>query len=296
LLLLQKFWGPVPWMLEVTILIQILLHKRNEAAIVGALLVFNAAISVIKEGRASKAFVLLRGRLATKARVLRDGRWQSVPAASLVPGDRVHLRMGDLSPADIQIADGDILLDQSALTGESAPVEVHGGMNAYAGAMVRRGEATGVVTETGLRTYFGKTAQLVQTAKSASHLQPTIFAIVRTLVIIDAALVCALLIYAVWANLPFADVTPFALILLVASVPVALPATFTLATALGSTELAGHGVLVARLAAIEEAAGMDILCIDKTGTITENRLTLAAAVPFPPVLGAGLAAPSRTCK
>jgi H+-transporting ATPase len=282
LMLLQKFWGPVPWMLEVTIMIQILLHKRNEAVIVGVLLLFNATISFIQEGRASKALALLRGRLATKARVLRDGHWQSVPAASLVPGDRVYLRMGDLTPADIEIADGDILLDQSALTGESAPVEVRGGMNAYAGAIVRSGEATGIVTETGLRTYFGKTAQLVQTAKSASHLQATIFAIVKKLVIVDAVLVCALLIYAVWANLPFADVIPFALILLVASVPVALPATFTLATALGSAELASQGVLVARLVAIEEAAGMDVLCTDKTGTITENRLSVAAAVPFSP--------------
>lgn len=282
LMLLQKFWGPVPWMLEVTILIQILLDKRDEAVIVGALLLFNAAISFIQEGRASKALALLRKRMATKARVLRDGHWQSIPAESLVPGDRVHLRMGDLSPADIQIAEGDILLDQSALTGESASVEVSSGSCAYAGASVRRGEATGVVSETGLRTYFGKTAQLVQSAKSASHLQATIFAIVRTLVVIDAVLVCVLLTYAVWANLPFADVAPFALILIVASVPVALPATFTLATALGSTELAGHGVLVVRLAAIEEAAGMDVLCTDKTGTITENRLTLAAAVPFFP--------------
>lgn len=282
LALLQKFWGPVPWMLEVTILIQSMLDKRNEAIIVGALLIFNAAISFAEEGRASKALALLRSRLTTKARVLRDGRWQSVPASSLVPDDRVYLRMGDLSPADIQIVDGDILLDQSALTGESAPVEVRAGMSAYAGAIVRRGEGAGVVVATGLRTYFGKTAQLVQTAKSASHLQATIFGIVKVLVVIDAMLVCALLVYAAWANLPFVDVIPFALILLVASVPVALPATFTLATALGSTELSGQGVLVTRLTAIEEAAGMDVLCTDKTGTITENRLKLAAMVAFPP--------------
>jgi H+-transporting ATPase len=280
--LIRKFWGPIPWMLEATIVIQVLLGKSGEAAIVAALLVFNAAISFIEEGRASKSLALLRRRLTTRARVLRDGRWQLVAAGSLVPDDCVHLRMGDLSPADVRILSGSVLLDQSALTGESVPVEVGAGTLAYATAIVRRGEATGAVVATGARTYFGKTAELVRTAKSASHLQKTIFAIVRTLILIDAVLVCALLLYAGFAGLPFADVIPFALILLVASVPVALPATFTLATALGSTELARNGVLVARLPAIEEAAGMDVLCTDKTGTITENRLTLATALPFAP--------------
>ena len=280
--LVRKFWGPIPWMLEATIVIQILLGKSGEAAIVGVLLVFNAAISFVEEGRASKALALLRRRLTTRARVLRDGRWQLVAAADLVPDDCVHLRMGDLSPADVRIVNGSVLLDQSALTGESVPVEVGAGTLAYATAVVRRGEATGVVVSTGQRTYFGKTAELVQSAKSTSHLQKTIFAIVRTLIFIDAVLVCALLLYAGFAGLPFADVIPFALILLVASVPVALPATFTLATALGATELARNGVLVSRLPAIEEAAGMDVLCTDKTGTITENRLTLATALPFAP--------------
>ncbi len=282
LALLKKFWGPVPWMLEATVLIQVLLDKRGEAAIVGVLLAVNAAISFFEEGRANKALALLRSRLTTQARVLRDGRWQSVPAANLVPGDSVHLRMGDLSPADIRIVDGDILLDQSALTGESVPIEAGAGALAYAAAVVRRGEGSGEVVATGPRTYFGKTAELVRTAKSASHLQTIIFSIVKTLIILDALLVCALLLYAAWVGLPFREVISFALILLVASVPVALPATFTLATALGSTELARSGVLVTRLSAIEEAAGMDMLCTDKTGTITENRLALAAATPLAP--------------
>jgi H+-transporting ATPase len=280
LALLRKFWGPVPWMLEATIAIQILLDKRGEAAIVGTLLAFNAAVSFVEEGRANKAVTLLRSRLSTRARVLRDGRWQSVAAADLVSGDCVHLRTGDLSPADIRIVNGDVLLDQSALTGESVAVEAGAGALAYAAAIVRRGEATGQVVATGLRTYFGKTAELVRTAKAVSHLQTTIFSIVKTLIIIDALLICLLLLYATWAELPFTEVLPFALILLVASIPVALPATFTLATALGSTELARNGVLVTQLSAIEEAAGMDVLCTDKTGTITENRLSLAATAPF----------------
>jgi H+-transporting ATPase len=282
LALMQKFWAPIPWMLEATIVIQVLLDKTGEAAIVGALLIFNAAISFFEEGRANKALALLRGRLVTQARVFRDGSWQSVASARLVPGDVVHLRMGDLSPADIRIADGDVLLDQSALTGESVPVEARTGTLAYAAAIVRRGEATGEVVATGLRTYFGRTAELVRTAESASHLQTTIFAIVKTLIVVDALLVCALLLYTAWVGLPLTDIIPFALILLVASVPVALPATFTLATALGATELARNGALVTRLPAIEEAAGMDVLCTDKTGTITKNRLALAASAPFAP--------------
>jgi H+-transporting ATPase len=282
LTLLKKFWGPIPWMLEATILIQILLNRSGEAAIIGTLLVFNAVISFLEEGRASKALMLLRSRLTAQARVFRDGRWQSIPAANLAPGDSVHIRMGDLSPADVRLSHGNILLDQSALTGESVPVEAGAGTLVYAAAIVRRGEATGEVVATGLRTYFGRTAELVSTAKSKSHLQTTILAIVKTLIIIDALLVCALLLYAAWVGLPLAEVTPFALILLVASIPVALPATFTLATALGASELARNGVLVTRLSAIEEAAGMDVVCTDKTGTITENRLALATSAPFAP--------------
>ena len=280
LTLLGKFWGPIPWMLEATILLQLLLGKGAEAAIIAALLAANAAISFVEEGKASKALELLRHRLTATARVLRDGAWRSTASASLVPGDVVHLRMGDLSPADVRIVEGEVLLDQSALTGESIAVEAGVGAMAYAAAVIRRGEATGEVTATGQRTYFGKTAELVRTARSTSHLAVTIFRIVRVLIAIDAALIATLLAYAAWADLPLRDVLPFALILLVASVPVALPATFTLATALGAAELARSGVLLTRLSAIEEAAGMDVLCTDKTGTLTENHLTLAAIQRF----------------
>ena len=281
--LLRRLWGPIPWMLEATILLQLLLGKSGEAAIIAALLLFNAGISFVEEGRADRAITLLRSRLVIRARALRDGEWQLVPAATLVPGDLVHLRMGDLSPADMRLLDGDLLLDQSALTGESVPVEARPGALAYAGTMIKRGEATGEVVATGARTYFGKTAELVRRAKSVGHLQAAILSIVKMLVILDSVLVCLLLAYAAMTGMPFAEVLPFALILLVASVPVALPATFTLATALGAAELARHGVLVTRLSAIEEAAGMDVLCTDKTGTITENRLApaaLEAAAPF----------------
>jgi H+-transporting ATPase len=278
--LVGKFWGPIPWMLEATILLQVLLGKGGEAAIIAVLLSVNAGVSLVQEGRASKALELLRHRLTAKARVRRDGVWRSVASASLVPGDVVHLRMGDLSPADVKIVEGEVQLDQSALTGESVAVEAGAGAMAYAAAVVRRGEATGEVTATGRKTYFGKTAELVRTARSTSHLSEIIFRIVRVLMTIDAVLIAALLGYAAWVDLPLRDVLPFALILLVASVPVALPATFTLATALGAAELARSGVLLTRLSAIEEAAGMDVLCTDKTGTLTENRLTLAAMQRF----------------
>ncbi len=284
----RKFWGPIAWMLEAAAALQVLLGKPGEAAIITALLAFNAAIGFIEEGRASKALDLLRQRLVATARVRRDGAWRVVPAAELVPGDLVHLRMGDLAPADIAIGEGNVLLDQSALTGESVPVEAGPGAHAYAAAIIRRGEATGSVTATGAATYFGRTAELVRTAHAGSHLQTTILGIVRVLALVDAALIALLLGYAAWAHLPFADMLPFALILLVASVPAALPATFTLATALGAAELAREGVLAARLQAIEEAAGMDVLCTDKTGTLTENRLRLAEARPLGGVTEAAL--------
>ena len=280
--LLRKFWAPVPWMLEATIALQLVMGKLDEALIIAALLLFNSILSFAQENRANNALALLRQRLAIQARVLRDGRWQLIPAQHLVPGDVIHLRMGDLVPADTRVAEGQVLLDQSALTGESMPVEGVAGKPAYAGSVVKRGEATGEVTATGSRTYFGKTAELVRTAKTVSHLETIIFTIVKYLVMLDAVLVAALLVYALASGIALSDVIPFALILLVASVPVALPATFTLATALGALELAKHGVLVTRLSAIEEAAAMEVLCSDKTGTITQNRLALATLLPYPP--------------
>lgn len=282
LALLRKFWAPVPWMLEAAIALQLALGKFDEAAIITALLLFNSVLSFLQESRANTALALLKSRLEILARVLRNGHWQLVPAQELVPGDMVHLRMGDLAPADIRLLEGEVLLDQSALTGESLPVEAGAGKPAYAGTVVKRGEATGEVMATGPRTYFGKTAELVRTAKTVSHLETVILTIVKYMVALDVALVAALLVYAMMTGIPLAEIVPFALILLVASVPVALPATFTLATALGSLELAKNGILVTRLSAIEEAAAMDVLASDKTGTITENRLALAALRAYGP--------------
>ena len=278
----QKFWAPVPWMLEATIILELLLGKRPEAIIIGFLLVFNAGLGFVQENRAQNALALLRKRLPVKARVLREGQWQLLPAEDLVPGDFIHVRMGDVMPADVRLADGHIQVDQSTLTGESLPIEAEPGRTTFAGSVVIRGEASGEVTATGARTYFGKTAELVRTATTVSHLQSIIFTIVKYLVMLDGALVLILLLYSRIAHLPLMEMLPFALILLVASVPVALPATFTLATAMGSMELARSGVLVTRLSAIEEAAAMEVLCSDKTGTITQNRLAVTDLQAYAP--------------
>ena len=275
---LRKLSGPVPWMLEAALGLEVALDRRAEAAILTGLLLLNAGVSFSHERRAQGALDLLRTKLRVFARVQRDGTWTSITADALVPGDAVHVRMGDFVPADLHVTDGEILLDQSTLTGESAPVEVRGGGTAPAGSVVRRGEATGEVTATGVRTAFGKTVSLVQEAHGTSHLQSLILTMVKAFVALDGVLAAMVLAIALGKGEPIVEVAPFVLMLLIASVPVALPAMFTLATAVGAAELAGQNVLVTRLAALEEVAALDVLCSDKTGTLTQNRLTLVATV------------------
>ena len=274
--LASKLTGPVPYMLEAAVVLELAVGKVTEAIIVAALVIFNGILSFAQEGRARHALDLLRSRLAVQARVMRDGRWELVKAEVLVPGDMVHVRMGDIVPADMVVLEGSVSADKSVLTGESAAVEAAAGDTLYAGSLVRRGEASGQVTATGARTYFGHTAELVRTAQTASHLEETIFKVVWALLVLDGALVIAILAYGLATRMPLAELLPFVLILVIATVPVALPATFTLASSLGALELAHSGVLVTHLSAIEEAAAMDLLCSDKTGTITQNRLSVTA--------------------
>ena len=278
--LLVKFWAPVPWMLEAVIVLQVLLGRVTESIVIAALLVFNALVAFAQEQRAKDALTLLRKQLHVNARVLRDGHWQVLAAEQVVPGDIVHVRAGDIVPADLALFDGAVSLDQAALTGESLPVDAGSGKPAWTGSIVRQGEASGSVTATGAHTFFGRTAELVRNSNAPSHMQRTIFAIVKRLVIFDAGLVVLVVAFALWHHLPLADTTIFALMLLVASVPVALPATYTLATAVSSLQLAHQGVLVTRLPAVEEAAAMDTLVSDKTGTLTQNTLTLAGVTPL----------------
>ncbi|MHB1566928.1 MAG: plasma-membrane proton-efflux P-type ATPase [Acidiferrobacter sp.] len=275
-LFLKKLWGPVPWMLEVTMVLELLLHNDIEAAIIGFLLLFNAALGFAHQQRAQTALNMLRSRLQIMARVLRDGAWKQVASAELVPDDYVHLRVGDFAPADMLLVEGQVLVDQSALTGESVPVEREPGQTVYSGSVLRRGEASGTVTATGAHSFYGKTAELMRGAGSRSHAEGLVMSIVRYLLLMDGVLVVAILIYALVTHLNLTQVMPFALILLVASVPVALTATFTLTSAVASLDLASHGVLLTRLAAIEEAAAMNELCSDKTGTLTLNELNLSA--------------------
>ena len=280
--LAARLWGPVPWMLELGIALELLLHRAEQAAAFAALLLVNAVIAHVEERRAGKALDALQRHLTVHARARRDGRWGRIPARELVPGDVVHVRAGDLVPADLRLTDGDLLIDRSTVTGEAAPVEAAPGATAYAGTVVRRGEATGEVTATGTRTAFGKAAALVAGARTRAHLDRLIFRIVAWLVAVDLVLAAAVAVYAWRAGMRAAPVIEYILILLIASVPVALPATFTLATALGARALAARGVLISRLSAVEEAAAMDVLCADKTGTITRNELVVTVVEPLAP--------------
>lgn len=275
-----KFWGPVPWMLELVVVIQLALDRGIEALIIFTLLLFNGGVAFVQEHRAQDALALLKKTLHVESRVLRDGRWRTLPAEQLVKGDVVHVRAGDLIPADLELLEGQVSLDQAALTGESLPVEAATGKPAYAGSIVQRGEATGRVTATGPRTYFGRTAELVRTSSPPSHMQRTILSIVRWLLALDLTLALLVTVFALTHAMPWTETVLFTLMLLVVSVPVALPATYTLSTALGSMRLAHRGILVTRLPAIEEAASMDTLVSDKTGTLTQNRLQLSAVAPW----------------
>ena len=272
---LNKFWGLTAWMLELTILISYVLRRFLDLIVIAALLVMNAMLGFALEWQAERAVELLKQRLSIRARVLRDGAWSIVPARELVPGDIVRLRAGDFVPADIKLIEGEVEVDQSALTGESMPVERKAGDILYSGSLARKGEATGVVALTGTRTYFGRAAQLVQTARPRLYVEEVITGLLKWLL----ALVIALLFLAFVASYlrgeSLVGLLPLALILLVSSIPVALPAMFTVTMALGSLELARSGVLVTRLSASQDAAMMDILCADKTGTITMNRLSVA---------------------
>jgi H+-transporting ATPase len=278
--LIGKFIAPVPCLLEAAIGLQLFLHEYIEASVIGLLLVFNAALGFFQEGRARATFAALKSRLALNASVLRDGKWSVLPAANLVPGDIIKLTLGSVVPADARIGEGTIQLDQSMLTGESMPIEAEPGYETFAGALVRRGEAVAEVTATGPLTKFGRTAELVRTAHVISTQQKAVLRVVLYLAGINGAIALLLIAYASYIQMPFAEIIPLALIAILASVPVALPATFTLATAIGAQALGKRGVLPTRLSAVDEAASMNVLCVDKTGTLTKSELAVAAVIPL----------------
>ena len=276
-----KFWAPVPWLLEASIVLEIAVHKEYEAAVIAALLIFNAALADFQESRAQATLAALKSRLALNASVQRDSAWKTVPAAELVCGDLVKLSLGSVVAADVHLTGGSVELDQSMLTGESLPIEAAPGADTYAGALVRRGEATAVVTATGVRTKFGRTAELVRTAHVVSTQQKAVLKIVRNLAIFNSLVIVAMGTYAYAHAMPWSEIVPLVLTSILAAIPVALPATFTLAAAIGASALAKVGVLPTRLTAVDEAASIDVLCSDKTGTLTRNELSVTSIRPMP---------------
>ncbi|HTC52640.1 MAG TPA: HAD-IC family P-type ATPase [Steroidobacteraceae bacterium] len=277
----HKFWAPVPWMLEAAIALELGLGKFIEAAIIAALLIFNAVLGLLQESRAQATLAALKSRLALNTVAWRDGAWKTVRAAELVVGDQVKLSLGGVVAADVTVSAGEVLLDQSMLTGESAPIEAGPGARTFAGALVRRGEAVAEVTATGVRTKFGRTAELVRTAHVVSSQQQAVLRVVRNLAAFNGLVIALLVGYACYLMLPLAQIVPLVLTAVLASIPVALPATFTLAAALGARVLAKRGVLPTRLTAVDEAGTADVLCADKTGTLTRNALAVTRVQPLP---------------
>lgn len=277
---LGKFWNLSAWMIELIALLSFIIHKDLDMAIALALLVVNAVLGFLQEQRANRALDALRRRLQVAARVLRDGAWLTLPAPELVAGDIVRVRSGDFVPADLQLIEGLLQVDESALTGESHEVEKADGALLYSGSVIRQGEATGVTTATGVRTLFGKTAQLVEAAHPQLHVEQVISQVVRGLLALVATLIALALGAAAVQHQTLLHLLPVALAILMNAIPVALPVMFTVSMALGSLELTRQGVLITQLSAVEDAATMDLLCADKTGTLTANRLSVAEIYPL----------------
>jgi H+-transporting ATPase len=275
---LSYFWGPIPWMIEVAVILSGVVRHWPDFFIILLLLVTNAVVAFWEERQAGNEIAALKAKLAIKARVLRDGKWINPPARELVPGDVIRLRLGDVVPADARLLAGDeVSVDQSALTGESLPVSRKTGDPVYSGSILRRGEIGAMVYATGAKTYFGKTAQLVQTAVTVSHFQKAVLKIGNYLIVLAVALVSVIICFAIYRGDKILETLQFALVLTVAAIPVAMPTVLSVTMAVGARLLARKQAIVSRLVAIEELAGVDVLCADKTGTLTQNKLTLGDA-------------------
>jgi H+-transporting ATPase len=272
---LTYFWGPIPWMIEAAVILSAVARHWPDFAIILLLLLANAVVGFWEEHQAGNAIAALKARLAVKARVRRDGKWTTPEARELVPGDVIRLRLGDIVPADARLLEGDpIEVDQSALTGESLPAARNTGEAVFSGSIIRQGETDAMVYATGANTYFGKTAQLVQEAHTVSHFQRAVLKIGDYLIILAVTLVAVIITVALFRGDPMLTTLQFALVLTVASIPVAMPTVLSVTMAVGARLLAKKEAIVTRLAAIEELAGVDVLCSDKTGTLTQNKLTL----------------------
>jgi plasma-membrane proton-efflux P-type ATPase len=276
---LRKFWGISAWMLELIMVLSVILGKYSDLVVVGALLVINAVLAFMQERRAAGVVEVLRKRLQVNVRVQRDSNWRVIPARELVPGDIVRVRPGDIIPADVKLLTGALSIDQSALTGESKDADKSPADMLSSGAIVRRGEGNAVVVLTGDKTYFGRTTQLVQEARPKLHIEAVVAKVVRWLFVIVGALIGMVVLLSLSRGASLLEMIPLMLVLLMSAVPVALPVMFTVSMAVGAKELAKHGVLITRLSATEDAATMDVLCVDKTGTITMNQLAVTGVFP-----------------
>lgn len=286
---LGYFWGPIPWLIELAAVLSLVLRDWADFGVILTMLLVNAAVGFFEENKASSAIAALKSRLAPSARVKRDGAWIEVAARDLVPGDLVRLTIGEIVPADLRLRAGDYLsVDEAALTGESLPVDKKPGDMAYSGAVVKLGEMDGVVTATGMNSYFGRTAALVQKGGAASHFQQAVMRIGNFLIVSALVLVVLILAVSLWRQNPILETVQFALILTVAAIPVALPTVLSVTMAVGAERLAKMNAIVSRLVAIEEMAGVDVLCSDKTGTLTLNELTVEAPAPVAGVEAARL--------
>jgi H+-transporting ATPase len=275
------FWGPIPWMIEIALLLSLIIQHWQEFSIILLLLLINGAVGFWQEDRADDAIELLKEKLAFNAHVKRDGKWLQIPSKEVVPGDIVKIHLGDIVPADIKLIEGDyVTADESAITGESLPVDKTVGDICYSGSIIQKGQMNGIVFSTGMNTFFGRAAGLVSKAPNKSHLEQAVVKIGNYLIILDAIMVALIFIAGIIRHQGFFDILGFALVLTIASIPVAQPAVLSVTMTVGAMALAKKKAIVSKLAAIEEMAGMDILFSDKTGTLTKNKISIAQISPY----------------
>lgn len=277
---LKRYWGPMPWLLEFSIVLTIILGHYTESVIIFTLLTINAVIGFVQSRNSQKAVEMLKKKLEIKARVLRDGSWILKEAKYIVPGDIISIKLGDLVPADVKIISGEVSADESALTGESLPKDMNQSDIIYSSSIVKRGEAQCIVINTGINTYFGKTVELVKIAKPKSKQEELMLSIVKYMMYLGIAASIIVSVYAVYLHKDILFIISFVVIFLIGAIPVALPAVLTIVQAVGALELSKKGVLVTKLDSIEDAASIDIFCFDKTGTITQNKLSVVDSIAF----------------
>ena len=278
---LNFFWGPIPWMIEIALILSLIIQHWQEFIIIFILLMINGFVGFYQEYTADNTIELLKEKLSYKAEVLRDGKWIELPSKEIVPGDVVRVHLGDVIPADVKlIEDNYLTVDESAITGESLPLDKKIGNIAYSGSIVQRGNIQGLVLATGLYTYFGKAANLVSKVKRKSHLEEAVVKIGDYLITLDILMVSFIFIAGLFRNQSFFDILGFSLVLTIASIPVAQPAVLSVTMTVGAKALATKKAIVSKLTAIEEMAGMDVLFSDKTGTLTKNKITIAEIAPY----------------